>query len=135
MIVGGPDDVGAAHGFPASAELVDWTGGLTVTQTAALLERADMFIGADSGPSHLAASAGIPSVILFSGTNRVGQWRPWSRRSLVIRHAVPCGPCHQKICPLSDHPCLTELDPDRVYRAATRWWSWLHRKEPTDARI
>ncbi len=86
--------------------LRDWTGTMTVAQTTAFLERADLFIGADSGPAHLAASAGTLSVILFSGTNQPRQWRPWSRHSLVLRHRVPCHPCHQKVCPLAGHPCM-----------------------------
>ena len=129
VVVGGLEDAEVAAGLDAHENLQDWVGRLSVTETAALLERADFFIGADSGPSHLAASAGIPSVVLFSGTNKPRQWRPWSRRSMVIRQDVPCRPCHQKSCPLADHPCMSQLDPDRVYRAAKRWWSRLHRAE------
>lgn len=133
VIVGGPEDAAAAEGIAPHPNLSDWTGRLTVPQTAALLERADLFIGADSGPAHLAACAGIASVILFSGTNRPGQWRPWSRRSLVLRHHVPCRPCHQKVCPLADHPCMTGLHPQRVYREARRWWARMHREESPHA--
>jgi len=132
-VVGGPDDVAHASDLRPHPNLRDWAGRLTVTQTAALLERSDLFIGGDSGPSHLAASAGLPSVILFSGTNRVGQWRPWSRLALVLRHSVPCRPCHQKVCPLADHPCMAGLDPDRVHRSALRWWARLHRQESPHA--
>ena len=135
VVVGGPDDAGAASGLEPHANLRDWTGTLSVPRTAAFLERADLFIGADSGPSHLAACAGVPSVILFSGTNRAAQWRPWSRRSLVLKHDVPCRPCHHKVCPLADHPCMTGLTPDRVYRAARRWWARLHREESPHAPI
>ena len=85
VVVGGPDDPPAAPGLPRHERLQDWTGRLTVAQTTALLERADLFIGADSGPAHLAASAGTLSVILFSGTNQPRQWRPWSRYSLILR--------------------------------------------------
>ncbi len=126
VVVGGPDDPPAAHLFAAHERLRDWTGRLTVTQTTALLERADLFIGADSGPSHLAASAGTLSVILFSGTNLHRQWRPWSRHSLILRHRVPCQPCHQKTCPLADHPCMSGIEPDRVFRAAMRCWARFH---------
>lgn len=122
VIVGGPEDAEWTRFVESGDSLRDWTGRLTVAQTAALLERADLFIGADSGPAHLAASAGTRSVILFSGTNQAGQWRPWSRQSLVLRRRVNCSPCHQKVCPLADHPCMTGLKPDRVYRAARRWW-------------
>lgn len=133
VVIGGPEDAEAAAALEPHRDLRDWTGRLAVTETAALLERADFFVGADSGPAHLAACAGLPSVVLFSGTNRARQWRPWSRRSLVLRHAAPCRPCHQKTCPLLDHPCMSGLTPERVHRAARRWWARLHRSESPHA--
>ena len=129
VIVGGTEDIPLSSGLSLHERLRDWTGTLTVTQTTALLERADLFIGSDSGPAHLAASARTLSVILFSGTNQPRQWRPWSRHSLVMRHRVACQPCHQKVCPLADHPCMAGLGPDRVYRGAIRLWSRTHRAE------
>jgi ADP-heptose:LPS heptosyltransferase len=132
-LVGGAEDVAAAGWIEPHANLGNWTGRLSVAETTALLERADLFLGADSGPSHLAASAGVPSVVLFSGTNRVSQWRPWSRRSLVLRSSVPCRPCHLKVCPLAGHPCMSNLTPERVHRAAQRWWSRMHRRESPHA--
>jgi heptosyltransferase-2 len=129
IVVGGPEDPPAAQVLAPHDRLRDWTGRLTVTQTTALLERADLFIGADSGPAHLAASAGTLSVILFSGTNLPRQWRPWSRHSLILRRRVSCQPCHRKLCPLADHPCMSGLDPDRVYRAASRFWARVHHAE------
>ena len=127
------EDADAARVLEPHEQLRDWTARMTVPETTALLERADLFVGADSGPSHLAACARTPSVVLFSGTNRHAQWRPWSRRSLVLRHDVPCRPCHHKVCPLADHPCMSGLDPDRVYRAARRWWARLHHSESPHA--
>jgi heptosyltransferase-2 len=135
VVIGGPEDADAAGVLPRHPRLRDWTGRMTVPETTAFLERADLFLGADSGPSHLAACAGTPSVVLFSGTNRPAQWRPWSRRSLVLRHDVDCRPCHHKVCPLADHPCMTGLHPDRVYRAARRWWARLHHAESPHAPI
>ena len=133
VVVGGADDLALSSDLPAHDRIRNWAGSLTVTETTALLERADLFIGADSGPAHLAASAGTLSVVLFSGTNQPRQWRPWSRHSLTLRRRVPCQPCHQKVCPLADHPCMSGLDPDRVYRAAMRWWSRTHRAESPHA--
>lgn len=133
VIVGGREDIGLSSRLTEHASLCDWTGLLAVTETAALLERADLFLGSDSGPAHLAACAGVPSVILFSGTNLVRQWRPWSRRSLVLRQRARCRPCHHKTCPLADHPCLTGLKPERVYRMARAWWARLHGGEAPHA--
>jgi ADP-heptose:LPS heptosyltransferase len=129
VVVGGIEDAHLSRVLEPHDRLRDWTGSLTVTQTTALLERADLFIGSDSGPAHLAATAGTLSVILFSGTNQPAQWRPWSRHSLVLRHRVPCQPCHQKVCPLANHPCMSGLSPDRVYLGAMRLWSRIHRAE------
>jgi heptosyltransferase-2 len=135
VVVGGVEDISLSRDLAPHDRLRDWSGSLTVTQTTALLERADLFIGSDSGPAHLAASAGTLSVILFSGTNQPRQWRPWSRHSLVLRHRVPCQPCHQKVCPLVDHPCMSGLSADRVYRGALRLWSRTHRSESPHAPI
>jgi ADP-heptose:LPS heptosyltransferase len=135
VVVGGVDDVPLSSALEPHEWLRDWTGSMTVAQTTAFLERADLFIGADSGPAHLAASAGTLSVILFSGTNQARQWRPWSRHSLVLRHRVSCHPCHQKVCPLEGHPCMAGLHPDRVYQGAMRWWKRTHRAESPHAPI
>lgn len=133
VVLGGSEDSELAQTLRPHDRLRVWTGRLSIAESAALLERADLFLGADSGPAHLAASAGVTSVILFSGTNQRRQWRPFSRRSLVLRHRVPCQPCHRKVCPLIDHPCMTGLTPDRVYRASRRWWARLHLQESPHA--
>lgn len=129
VVVGGAEDRPLADRLTPHAQLRDWTGRLAVTETTALLERADLFIGADSGPAHLAACAGVPSVVLFSGTNLVEQWHPWSRSTMVIKNDVACRPCHRKVCPLADHPCMSGLTPHRVHAEARRWWAQLHREE------
>src|SRR5205814_6167405 len=65
-----------------------------------------VFVGADSGPAHLAAAAGANVLVLFSGTNDPRQWRPWGDRVRVLQHSVSCAPCNLRRCPLADHPCL-----------------------------
>lgn len=105
--------VTGGRNWPALADL---TGQLSLRETAAILEQADLLIGADSGPAHLAAAVGTAAIALFSGTNRVRQWRPWGRRVLVARYGVSCSPCHLRQCPLPDHPCMTGLTPEAVMR-------------------
>jgi heptosyltransferase-2 len=94
----------------------NWTGRITVPEMAAIIQRADLFVGADSGPAHLASAVGTPAVVLFSGTNRPRQWRPWGRRVAVVKHPVVCSPCHLTKCPLGGHPCMTGIMPEAVMR-------------------
>jgi heptosyltransferase-2 len=125
VLVGGDDDRATARAIAGSAPtegLEDWTGLFDLRQLAALLERAALFVGADSGPAHLAAAVGAPVVVLFSGTNDAQQWRPWGQRVTVVRQAVPCAPCHREDCPLVGHPCLSGLTPDAVMRAVEAAW-------------
>ena len=113
---------GAILGPGPRPGVVDATGRLRVVELAALLEQADVFAGADSGPAHLAAAAGTPTVVLFSGTNRLRQWRPWGGHVRVVRHAVQCSPCHRRSCPWRDHPCMRGIRPEDVAEAIERFW-------------
>jgi ADP-heptose:LPS heptosyltransferase len=97
--------------------VVDWTGRLRLAELAALLEECDLFVGADSGPAHLAAAVGGRVAVLWSGTNDRRQWQPYGERVRVIRHAVPCQPCHRQACRWADHPCMKGLRPDCVLAA------------------
>lgn len=123
FLVGSVSDCRAAavvrRGMPPAA-VIDWTGRWDIAHLGALLEQADLMIGADSGPGHLAAAVGTPVVSLFSGTNSPRQWRPGGSPVAVVRHPVPCSPCHRNRCPLPDHPCMRGLRPKLVFQAAAR---------------
>jgi len=94
--------------------VADWTGRLTLVELAALFQQAEVLVGADSGPAHLAAAVATEAIVLFSGTNDPTQWRPCGERVTVVRHEVPCSPCHRERCPLPGHPCMKQLQPSRV---------------------
>ena len=55
----------------------------TIAQLAAVLERVDLFVGNDSGPGHLAAAVGTPTLSLFGPTDP-GVWRPLGSKAAVI---------------------------------------------------
>jgi len=103
----------------------DWTGRLSVVELAALMEASGLFLGADSGPAHLAAAVGTPAVVIFSGTNRPEQWHPWGEHVTVVRHSVPCSPCHREACYWADHPCMSRLSAAAVYAATVRQLSTI----------
>lgn len=104
-----PDDVSFAF--------IDLTGKTSLRDLCLLMRKLDAFVGFDSGATHLAAAMGVPTVFLYSGTNRFEQWRPLSPEAVVIRHPVPCSPCHLEVCNVPGHPCMSQIAPDEVIKA------------------
>jgi len=120
VLVGGREDRGLGRTILGDRDwpgVRDWIGRLSLDQLAALIEQADLLVGADSGPAHLAGAVGTPTVVLFSGTNDPQQWRPRGSPVTVLRHAVACSPCHRRRCPLAGHPCMRNLRPSAVMAA------------------
>jgi heptosyltransferase-3 len=67
-------------------------GGLSLPQVVALLRRSSVYLGNDSGISHLAGAAGARGVVVFGPTDpRV--WAPRSEALRVLHAANPCGRC------------------------------------------
>jgi ADP-heptose:LPS heptosyltransferase len=56
---------------------------LPLADLIALISRARIFIGNDSGPVHLAAAAGTPAVVMYGPTNPA-QWHPWQSPHRVV---------------------------------------------------
>jgi ADP-heptose:LPS heptosyltransferase len=56
---------------------------LNLRELIALISGASLFIGNDSGPVHLAAALGKPSVVVYGPTNPV-QWRPWHTEHRIV---------------------------------------------------
>lgn len=72
VIVGGPGAFEAKLAAPVLQMLpgaVNLVGRLTLSQVVALMQRATLFIGNDSGLMHMAAAAGTPTIGLFGPTD------------------------------------------------------------------
>jgi ADP-heptose:LPS heptosyltransferase len=65
-------------------ELADISGKTALGELGSVISGADIFVGVDSGPSHIAAASGIPTVILFSGVNDPAQWAPKGKNVKII---------------------------------------------------
>lgn len=95
---------------------IDLIGRTSLRDLCLLVKRFRVFIGPDSGPTHIAAALGVPCVFLYSGTNAFEQWKPLSEAALILRHQVPCSPCHLEVCNIQGHPCMSEIRPEAVLK-------------------
>jgi heptosyltransferase I len=86
----------------------------TLLQLAALIARCRAFVAGDTGPLHLAAAVGTPTVALFGPSNprRNG---PYGLGHVVLHQELPCSHCYQPAC---DHwECLPGIEVDTVVQA------------------
>jgi ADP-heptose:LPS heptosyltransferase len=99
----------------------DLSGQTTLSELAALVQRADVCVTNDSGSMHLTVALGRPVVSVFGPTDPV--WiGPYARPHAVVRADVPCAPCYlRKLrnCP-NEHACMNEVTAGMVIERLKR---------------
>jgi ADP-heptose:LPS heptosyltransferase len=95
----------------------------TLAELRALLDRAALYIGGDSGPMHIASTTTVPIVGLYGPTLPVRSepWRApqWPSEAAEVS-GLECRPCDQRVCVHGDFRCLAWLAPEQVLEAAER---------------
>ncbi|HSE96257.1 MAG TPA: lipopolysaccharide heptosyltransferase II [Methylomirabilota bacterium] len=81
----------------------------------ALLAELTVLVSPDSGPAHVAAAVGVPTVTLF-GPTHPGLTAPLGSHATSVWHPPACAPCFQPRCPI-DHRCLGAIQVDEVVAA------------------
>jgi ADP-heptose:LPS heptosyltransferase len=127
VVVAGPVEM-ERGGYEQLASACVIASGLDLAQLAALLARGDLYIGNDSGVSHLAAAVGCRTVALF-GPSDERQWAPRGQRVTILRRTFNGSFCGAQSRPSSpDRADLAELTPAQVIQelsklpeAAKRW--------------
>lgn len=97
-------------------------GDTDIGTLAALFERAQIVLGADSGPLHLAAAVGTPTVALFGAADPIefGTWGK-ANKHRVLYSDIACRPCRVLDWGTDApeyHPCVREISVARVLDAA-----------------
>jgi len=98
--------------------VIDLVGRTSLTELAAVVERAVLFLGVDSAPMHMAAALGVPVIALF-GPSGERSWGPWGDGHVVLSSPFLCRPCGQDGCLGSKRSdCLEAISPQAVLEAA-----------------
>lgn len=131
ILTSGPSEAGAAEAVGAAARAsagaaagrILRLGEFDLAELRALIGRAALYIGGDSGPLHVAGTTRTPVVGLFGPTLAVRSlpWRDPRVPAIGVEPGpLPCRPCEQRTCVPGDFRCLTGTPPDRVLEAAER---------------
>jgi heptosyltransferase-2 len=92
------------------------TGKTELKELVAVLSLVDLLVTNDTGPAHIAAALGRPTMVIFGPTNPLTT-RPFSPFAEIVRQPPDCAPCMLRDCPI-DHRCMTAISPDEVFKRA-----------------
>ncbi|HVZ81199.1 MAG TPA: lipopolysaccharide heptosyltransferase II [bacterium] len=93
-------------------------GRTTPSILGAMLARCRLLITNDTGPMHVAAGVGTPTVSLFGSTSP--DWtRPFGKGHEVIYKHLECSPCFQRTCPIG-YKCLHAISVNEVHRTVLK---------------
>jgi len=106
--------------------VLDMMGHTTVSELASIVSGASLYLGNDSGVTHIAIACGIPSVMVMGGGHS-GIFSPYSDGVglLVCHQPLPCDGCnwrcsHPTYQPGKTYPCLGLVGVQRVQDGITQ---------------
>lgn len=122
VFFGGPDDQEACH-YLASQLTRGYVmaGYLDIRQSIAAMERCVFYLGNDTGTMHMAVSAGLMCVAIFSSRDYPGKWYPWGEGHHVLRTSIECENCMLSDCVERKKQCIMSITVDRVYNACAEY--------------
>ncbi len=134
LLMGGPEETELHHHIMGMMQsdmpVRSFAGKGSIRVAAAVLAEADLFVGNDAGPMHLATAVGTPTVAIFGLSNSVA-WGPYTggvpgQQAVVVKLDLPCMPCFYRGHDLGTpegcmtRDCLAWLGVDPVVVAARR---------------
>lgn len=125
ILIGGPGDYALNEQVVSliNYPVINIAGKVPVLQTAALLKRANLFIGNDSAPLHIAAAMGTQTVSLFGPTNPA-RLAPIGEKHIALKSGIDCSPCYQEV--LGTFPqcetlqCMRGITVEKVFEAVKK---------------
>ena len=102
---------------------INLAGKTTILELGALIERLRVYLTCDSGPMHIAAAVGTPTVSLFGPTAPARHGPYGNAEHIVLEKPVSCRPCYKRVCYRKDAPhlCMMEVRAAEVAAALTQF--------------
>ena len=120
VVTGANADRPIADAIAVQSGAISLAGETTIAEYGALASGARAVVAMDSGPMHVAAAVGAPTVGIFAlQSDEPDRWAPLGPHTAVVRATYPCPPEHRKeTCP--NFACVAALDRARVLAALER---------------
>lgn len=121
VLIGGSQDAALCAGVAERCGALNWAGKTELSELKALMPRLSLFVTNDSGPMHLAAGCGVPTLAIFGPTTRELGFFPYGGGHRVLEVDLACRPCGLhggRQCPHGHFLCMTLITTERVWTTA-----------------
>lgn len=131
VLFGGPGDVVQATEVlsmlsraGAPVNVINTVGQYELAKLPGLLQQLKLFIGVDSGVTHMADALGVPIVCIAGPVDLEEVYRPGKSRQMLCAKELDCYPCSTVFktpgtCQRGDRACLQQLSAESVLAAAS----------------
>jgi len=97
----------------------NYCGKTTLAQLLAILAKAQLLVGNDSGSMHMMAALQRPQIAVFGSTSPT--WTgPINDNASVMNIDLSCSPCFSRTCRFGHYDCLTQINPENVFAEAKK---------------
>ena len=98
--------------------VLNLVGQTSLNELKNILHSVDLYIGNDSGPTHIAAGVGTDTLTIFgsTGIKHCPAFENYTGNHLYIKpdSSIACHPCYKGLCP-TKHECMKNIDVDTVF--------------------
>jgi len=116
--LGGPDDCQHAALLARGGGGVSLAGKSSLGVSAAIVAKAAVLIGVDTGLTHLGSAFGVPTVALFGATCPYTE--TCSPHTVVLYHRQPCSPCRRTPTCDGRYECMVAITPHEVMQVISQ---------------
>lgn len=112
MLGGANDQQAAARICGTSGSVIDLCGRTTLRQSAAVISRASLLIGVDTGLTHMGTAFSVPTIAIFGST--CPYLETDSKKTVVLYKGLECSPCRRNPTCGGAYPCMSLVTVDEV---------------------
>ncbi|MEI7905154.1 MAG: glycosyltransferase family 9 protein, partial [Candidatus Firestonebacteria bacterium] len=96
-------------------------GAKSIREVSGVISKLSLYIGNDSGLSHIAAGLNTPTITIV-GPDEAAIFHPYPRgeRHFIVSKDVSCKPCWKENCD-KGNTCLDKVTVNEVYKVVEKW--------------
>jgi len=118
LLTWGPGEENMVQKIADAMKHKSWTApATTISESIGLYKKLSLFVGSDSGPFHICAALGIPTVTVWGPThpNRNGAY---AKNHQAVYHELHCSFCWKRQCPFGTIECMEKVTVENIFEAA-----------------